>query len=552
MQGESIIGCSMSKLKENKIYFRRDAKTLVYPFTLSAIDEAAIAVIEFCESNKIDKSQITRVRLSIEESLILWQRQAGPDDKFSIVLSHSLKGPVIKIEAQGPSLDPYTVKESDESNGLGNRLLIELGIVPEYSRRGQVNELTFKLSRKPMNPIAKILCVIAAAIGLGFLMVNILPENVCNNINVGFLTPIYQAFFRMLGAAAGPMIFLSVAWGVYGIGDAVTLGRIGKKLFALFMCVNTVVASLMVLLYGFLGPEFTGTNSGGGGFTAILSMVLDIIPSSMIEPFADGNTLQIIFFAIIIGTCMLFLGQRTSSVAKAIEQINYLVQFLVKFIAKFVPGITFMVILKMVLSGTLSIISESWKLLACVIPAEAICIILVAIWCGMVLQTSPLKLLKKSFPLFLIEITTASSAAGFDSNMRITKDEMGVDPALAAFGVPLGIIICRVGTSVYFPLLCFHFANIYNVDMSWQSVISIVIATVFIGVATPPIPGGGAAAFMALFMQVGIPTEAVATALALDVIVDFIMTTGCQTPIPMLLAVLGKNTGRINMNKLRK
>lgn len=539
----------MSKIKENRIFIRRDAKTIVYPFTPASIDEAAIEIIEFCQSNGIDSAQLTRVRLSIEESLLLWQSQADPDDKFSIVLSHSLKGPVIKIEAQGPSLDPYTVKETDESNGLGNRLLIELGIVPEFSRRGNVNELVFKLSKKPMNPIVKILCVIAAAIGLGLLMVNFLPENVCNSINEDFITPIYQAFFRMLGAAAGPMIFLSVAWGVYGIGDAVTLGRIGKKLFALFMSVNTVVACLMILLYGFLGPDFTGSSSGSSGFSAILSMILDIIPSSIIEPFADGNTLQIIFFAIIIGTCMLFLGQRTSSVAKAIEQINYLVQFLVKFIAKFVPGITFMVILKMALSGTLSIISGSWKLLACVIPAEAFCLVLVALWCGMVLRTSPLILLKKSLPLFLIEITTASSAAGFDSNMRITKEEMGVDPALAAFGVPLGIIICRVGTSVYFPLLCFHFANIYNVDMSWQSIISIVIATVFIGVATPPIPGGGAAAFMALFMQVGIPTEAVATALALDVIMDFIMTTGCQTPIPMLLAVLGKSTGRINMNK---
>ena len=57
-------------------------------------------------------------------------------------------------------------------------------------------------------------------------------------------------------------------------------------------------------------------------------MILDIFPGNVFSPFVEGNTLQIIFLAFVIGLSMIFLGQRTSSVARAVEQINHIIAFL--------------------------------------------------------------------------------------------------------------------------------------------------------------------------------------------------------------------------------
>jgi len=348
------------------------------------------------------------------------------------------------------------------------------------------------------------------------------------------------------------MIFLSVAWGIYGIGDSITLGRIGKKLFGLFISINMASALFAIVGYPLIGPALSNTEKTLSGISVIFNMILDIIPSSIVTPFAEGNTLQIIFMAIIIGTAMLFLGRRTETVAIFIEQINYLIQFLMQFVASTVPLITFLVILNLMISDKITVFLGSWKLLALYVPITLAAIIILFVWAGFILKVSPFKMLKKSLPLFLMALTTASSSACFDINMQITNKEMGVDSSLAAFGVPLGSVISRLGAVIYFQLMCYYFASYYNVSMSWQTIVILTISSVFIAIATPPIPGGAAASYVALLAAAGIPEEAMATVLSLNVIIDFIMTTSCVGIIPVILTLLAKSTGKLDYEKLKQ
>jgi len=482
----------------------------------------------------------------------LWCDQAKEDDQFTLTISPALSGYKIKILADGPVLDPYTANSKEEGNDFSNRLLVELGLVPEYFREGDKNGLSFKMKRKPMNPIAKILCVIAGAVVLGLAMNAFLPANIVASFNNNFLTPLYSAFFRLLGTIAGPMIFLSVAWGIYGIGDAITLGRIGKKLFGYFILVNSFVAAFSIVGYPFLGPELTNSSSAGSGFSAIYKMILDIIPSSIFAPFVDGNTLQIIFMAIIVGTALLYLGRRTEFVAIFLEQINYLIQFLMQFIASTVPAITFLVVLNLIISGTIYVITDSWKLLLVTIPVLLVATLLIFVWGGLALKASPKKLIKKSFQLFLLAFSTASSSACFDTCMKTTRDEMGVDNSLVAFGVPLGSVMSRTGVVAFFQLIAYFLAKSYGIEMSVQTIVILTITNIFLTVSLPPIPGGCAAGYVTMLAAVGIPSEAMATALSLNVVMDFTMCAFDMVVVPLILAVLASKTDKLNPEVLKK
>ena len=156
--------------------------------------------------------------------------------------------------------------------------------------------------------------IILSSIVVGILGRLLFSADVLAMINENIILPIEDAAFRILSCIAGPMIFLSVAWGVYGIGDVYTLGRIGKKLMLSFVSVVFLFSAEGVLFYPFLGNGISAHSSVSSQFGTLFEMILNIFPANILSPFVEGNTLQIIFLAFVIGLSMIFLGQRTSAV----------------------------------------------------------------------------------------------------------------------------------------------------------------------------------------------------------------------------------------------
>ena len=60
----------------------------------------------------------------------------------------------------------------------------------------------------------------------------LLPDGVRLAISEELITPVFGSFMGLLSAISGPLIFLSVAWGIYSIGDTATLGTIGKRMIS--------------------------------------------------------------------------------------------------------------------------------------------------------------------------------------------------------------------------------------------------------------------------------------------------------------------------------
>ena len=147
------------------------------------------------------------------------------------------------------------------------------------------------------------------------------------------------------------MIFLSVAWGIYGIGDVETLGTIGRTMMLNFLKYVSLAAAGCVVFFPVLGNHFTNSSNQVSQIKAILEMIMGIFPSTVVEPFSTGNTLQIIFLAVVIGIALLYMQRQTREIAIAIGQINALVNFLMSLISRLVPFVIFMVMVSLIWSG---------------------------------------------------------------------------------------------------------------------------------------------------------------------------------------------------------
>ena len=521
-----------------------------YRLTGAACDEIAAAIEDFCAAQKVERRAALRHRLSAEECLLYWLANGCEGKRVRLRMGFRMLAPFILLEAEGAPLDPYRGSAEDFGPYCGS-VLTNLRLAPEYSYEGGCNRLMFRMRRKKPGQITTLAFVIAFAAVVGVAGLLLLPDGLRAALQNGFVVPIYDTFFNILSCIAGPMIFLAVTWGIYGIGDAATLGRVGKRLMLRYLGVVFLAAACGAVCFPLFGNVLTHASGQGSQLAAITELILGIFPSTIIEPFATGNTLQIIFLAIVIGIALLFLGRKTSAVARAIEQVNYLVQFLMELISRLVPFVIFLVIVNLVWSDDLAILSSIGQLLLIFLGAVVATAAVFLLSAALRYKVRPMTLLRKSSGTFLIALATASSAAAFSSNMSTCQKKLGVNSSLCSFGIPLGMVIHKPFTAIYNLLLIFYFAARYGVPSSLTWIILAVAVSAIVAVATPPIPGGGAVAYAILFAQMGIPAEAMAVAFAIDILTDFVNTAFDMFSLQISLVHSAYRLGMVDLDTLR-
>lgn len=180
-------------------------------------------------------------------------------------------------------------------------------------------------------------------------------------------------------------------------------------------------------------------------FSELFQMILDIVPGNFLTPFTEGNPLQIIFVAVLIGMAMLILGNKATVAAAFVEQSNYIVQLIMEAVSSIVPLFVFGSILTMVVGNDFSIFMHTYKLLPAMLIGDAIAMGAYLMLVCARRKVHPGLLLKKMMPTFLIALTTASSSAAFGVNMECCEKELGIDKRIVNFGVPLGQVIFMPG-----------------------------------------------------------------------------------------------------------
>ena len=393
------------------------------------------------------------------------------------------------------------------------------------------------------------LSVVLAAVCGG--ICTLLPEYIRSFLSVQLITPIFNTFMGLLTAIAGPMIFLSVVWGVYSIGDTATLSKIGKRMILRFL----LISFLLALLAGAaMLPFFPLTGSGGSSFdfSQLLQMVLDIVPGNFFTPFTQANPLQIIFVAVVIGLAMLVLGAKVSSVASFVEQSNSVIQLIMEAVSGMIPFFVFGSIFNMILSGSFSTLLQSSKLLPIMLLGHVlVCAVYLLLVCVRKRVSLPI-FVKKVAPTFLIGLSTASSAAAYSTNVECCEKQLGIDRQIINFGIPLGQVVFMPGAAVIFLAAGLCMAEVYGVPISPAWLISALLITVVLAVAAPPVPGGGLTCYTMLFLQLNIPAEAVAITIALNVILEFFGTAVNLFCLQAELVELAGSLDRLDVEMLRR
>ena len=451
----------------------------------AAVDEISARVREYLEGEKWPRKETLRYSLMIEEILLECMDRGLKKAPVRLLTGTRFLCPYIVLEIEGEPVNVFLHRESRQTH-FGSQILQNLGASPEYNFSGNTNTYRFHLHGKRLNPFLSLVIALSSAATVGFSGL-LLESDLRSRLLDSILTPLYDAFLNMLGCIAGPMIFLAVAWGIYGIGDVATLKRVGKKVLAGY--IGTVAAAVAVIgaaMVPLFSLTFSGSSGGSSELSSLFTMLLGIIPRNIFSPFVDGNTLQVIFLAVVIGISLIFLGHRTNAVARAIEQINYIVQFLIEFISRLVPYFIFIVVVRMIWSDMVSDFAELGKLFSVFIAGTVLMSIGVVAITAIKNQVNPLLLVRKGIPTFLIAVTTASSAAAFGTNVEACRKRYGIDETVSSFGIPLALATFKPTTALNYVTIMLFFAEMYHVDVSLPWIVFALLVCAILAIATPP------------------------------------------------------------------
>lgn len=142
-----------------------------------------------------------------------------------------------------------------------------------------------------------------------------------------YLKPLGDLFIRLIRMVVVPLVFATLVAGAAGISDISKLGRVAIKTLILFMVTSAVSVIFGLVIANMIDPGVGLTLSTEGLKAAqvkapsFVSTLLNIVPINPMESFAKGSILQIIFFAIMFGFCLNWLGEKGRAVTNFFDTV---------------------------------------------------------------------------------------------------------------------------------------------------------------------------------------------------------------------------------------
>ena len=340
-------------------------------------------------------------------------------------------------------------------------------------------------------------------------------------------------FVNMIMMLVVPLVFVSIVCGVCELQDLKSFGRLGGKTFG-FYIVNTVVAistALLVVLLLDPGEGVDMSSTDGVAITAtelpsLMALLIDIVPRNPVAAFMSGNMLQVIFMALMLGGVIKSLGEHVAGAVQGFQTANKIMMKLISVVMSLAPYGVFALMFK--LGATLDA-----AVFMSVLEYVVIILALLLLWIfvvyplavGFFTPISAKRFREKTQEQVLFSLSTASSNATIPVTMRTLTEKLGVNRAVAGFGVPLGATMNMGGVAIYITIAIFFVANAFGMPINSEQLPSLLFSIFLLSVGAGGVPGGGMVMIGVLIHQMGLPIEAFAIVAALDRIIDMVLTS---------------------------
>ncbi len=342
------------------------------------------------------------------------------------------------------------------------------------------------------------------------------------------MKPFGDGFIKMIRMTIAPIIFTTIVTGIASMKDIKEVGRIGIKALIYFEIVTTFALLLGLAVANFYRPG-AGLNmnvhsldpSGLANYTTqtpfnAVDFILHIIPDTLVNAFAKGDILPVLFISILFAFGLLHGGQRTKPLVSLLNQISIVLFSMVEFIMKLAPiGVFGAMAYTVGFYGIHTLIALS-RLLMDVYLTSFLFIVVVLGVIARLSHFSLWKFIRYIKEEILTVFGTATSEAVLPQ--MITKlENLGCGQTVVGLVLPAGYTFNLDGTSIYLTIATLFIAQALNIDLSLTQQLTILAVLLLTSKGAAAVTGGGFIVLAATLASLHtIPVEGVVLLLGVD------------------------------------
>ncbi|MEP6886397.1 MAG: dicarboxylate/amino acid:cation symporter [Gammaproteobacteria bacterium] len=364
---------------------------------------------------------------------------------------------------------------------------------------------------------------VVIAIVLGVLLGTFYPE-------IGAaMKPLGDGFIKLIKMLIAPVIFCTVVTGIAGVEDVKKVGKTGGLALLYFELMSTIALIVGLVVINILRPgdgmnvdphtldtASLATYADPKKLQSISAFLLDVIPTTAVGAFAEGEILQVLLFAVLFGFALQRLGSRGVPMLGFIEGMSQALFGIVGIVMRLAPvgafGAMAFTIGKYGFSSLLSL----GFLMACF---YATCLVFIFGVLGVVARLhgfSIWRFVKYIRDELFIVLGTSSSESVLPR--LITKlQKLGAGKSVVGLVIPAGYSFNLDGTAIYLTMATLFIAQATNTPMSLPQQLTLLAVLLLTSKGAAGVTGSGFIVLAATLSSVGtLPVAGLALILGID------------------------------------
>ena len=365
----------------------------------------------------------------------------------------------------------------------------------------------------------QVLVAIAIGVGLG----HFYPET------GAAMKPFGDAFIKLIKMIIAPIIFCTIVVGIAGMEDMKKVGKTGGYAVLYFEVVSTIALIIGLIVVNVWAPG-SGMNVdpstldtkgidkyvGPGKMQSTTDFLINIIPTSVVDAFAKGDMLQVLFFSILFGYAMHAFGERGKPVFELIEKLSHVLFGIVGVIMKVAPIGAFGAMAYTIGKHGVGSLVQLANLMG---AFYLTCVIFVVGVLGTIAKVhgfSIFKLIKYIKEELFLVLGTSSSESALPRLMA-KMENAGAQKSVVGLVVPTGYSFNLDGTSIYLTMAAVFIAQATDTTMDITHQITLLLVLLVASKGAAGVTGSGFIVLAATLSAVGhLPVAGLALILGID------------------------------------
>ena len=360
-----------------------------------------------------------------------------------------------------------------------------------------------------------------------------------------WISPFGTIFINLLKLIAVPLILASLIKGISDLKNISKIKTMGLRTIGIYIATTLVAIIIGLSIVNIIKPgdgmpqetiekiKLKYANDAGVADKLTkasaqkdagpLQPLVDIFPSNIFQALGDAKMLQVIFFALFVGICLLLIPEKKAKPLMGFfDSLNEVVMKMVDLIMLFAPYAVFALMANVIIAfDDTEILLKLLNYALCVVGGLILMIGFYLILIRVYTKKSPMWFLKEISPAQLLAFSTSSSAATLPVTMERVEEHLGVDKEVSGFVLPVGATVNMDGTSLYQGIAAvFIMQVIWPEGLTFTNQLVIIATALLASIGSAAVPSAGMVMLVIVLESIGFPEELLPIGLALIFAVD--------------------------------